>query len=151
MARGELRHVAQVDTDFGELPPLCCHIGSLSQVFLNLLVNAAHAVEERTQKQGVPMADQRVRVETRAEVDEIVIRISDTGCGIPKSIQDRIYEPFFTTKPLGKGSGQGLPLVRNVIMGKHGGRIELETEVNVGTTFTLRLPLVSPSRFGKAT
>ncbi len=151
MARGELRHVAQVDTDFGELPPLCCHIGSLSQVFLNLLVNAAHAVEERTQKQGVPMADQRVRVETKAEVDEIVIRISDTGCGIPKSIQDRIYEPFFTTKPLGKGSGQGLPLVRNVIMGKHGGRIELETEVNVGTTFTLRLPLISPSRFGKAT
>lgn len=150
MARGELRHVAQVETDFGELPPLCCHVGSLSQVFLNLLVNAAHAVEERTQKHGVPMADHRVRIVTRAEVDEIVIRISDTGCGIPKSIRDRIYEPFFTTKPMGKGSGQGLPLVRNVIIGKHGGRIELDTEVNVGTTFTLRLPLHSPSQFGKA-
>ena len=150
MARGELRHVAQVDTDFGQLPPLCCHIGSLSQVFLNLLVNAAHAIEERTQKQGVPMADHRVRIVTRVDADEIVVRISDTGCGIPQAIRERIYEPFFTTKPMGKGSGQGLPLVRNVIIGKHAGRIELETEVNVGTTFTLRLPLTSPSQIGKA-
>ncbi|MBE2252502.1 MAG: PAS domain S-box protein [Myxococcus sp.] len=149
MARGELRHVAQVDTEFGQLPPLCCHIGSLSQVFLNLLVNSAHAIEERTQKHGVPMSEHRVRVATCVEGEEIVIRVSDTGCGIPAAIRDRIYEPFFTTKPMGKGSGQGMPLVRNVIIGKHGGRIELESEENVGTTFTLRLPFESPSQVRK--
>lgn len=141
MARGELRHVSRVETNLAPLPPLRCHIGSLSQVFLNLLINAAHAIEERSTKGGIPMAKHKVTVASRVDGDEIVVSISDTGCGIPSSIRERIYEPFFTTKPMGKGSGQGLPLVRNVIVGKHGGRIELDTEVNVGTTFTLRLPL----------
>ncbi|MBM4779173.1 MAG: PAS domain S-box protein [Archangiaceae bacterium] len=150
MARGELRHVTRVETQFGELPPLRCHIGSLSQVFLNLLVNAAHAVEERTAKQGVAMADHRVTVRTRLDGDDVVISITDTGCGIPANIRERIFEPFFTTKPMGKGSGQGLPLVRNVVIQKHGGRVEVESEVNVGTTFTLRLPLESSSQVGKA-
>jgi len=150
MARGELRHVARVDTQFGELPPLRCHIRSLSQVFLNLLVNAAHAIEERTERQGIPMSAHKVTVTTRLENDEVVISVSDTGCGIPPNIRSRIFEPFFTTKPMGKGSGQGLPLVRNVIIGKHGGRIEVDSEVDVGTTFTLRLPMDSPSQLGRA-
>jgi signal transduction histidine kinase len=150
MARGELRHVGRVETNFGVLPPLRCHIGSLSQVFLNLLVNAAHAVEERTAKQGVPFAQHCIGVASRLENDEVVISISDTGCGIPDSIRERIFEPFFTTKPMGKGSGQGLPLVRNVIIGKHGGRIELTSAVNVGTTFTLRLPLHTKSEVQQA-
>ncbi len=150
MARGELRHVAKVETNFGELPPLRCHIGSLSQVFLNLLVNAAHAIEERTEKQGVPMAQHKVTVSTRLENGEAVVSITDTGCGIPQAIRARIFEPFFTTKPMGKGSGQGLPLVRNVVIGTHGGRIEIDSEVNVGTTFTLRLPLETPSQLGRA-
>ena len=119
-------------------------------MFLNLLVNAAHAVEERTAKQGVAMADHRVTVRTRLDGDDVVISITDTGCGIPANIRERIFEPFFPTKPMGKGSGQALPLVRNVVIQKHGGRVEVESEVNVGTTFTLRLPLESSSQVGKA-
>jgi PAS domain S-box-containing protein len=145
LARGELRHVSRVETKFSELPKYPCHIGSLSQVFLNLLVNAAHAIEERTQKQKVGWDSHRITVSSRREGNEIVISFADTGCGIPESIRERIYEPFFTTKPVGKGSGQGLPLVRNVIIGKHGGRIELESVVNQGTVFTLRLPFETQS------
>ena len=146
LARGEIKHVSRVDFDLGELPPLPCHIGSLSQVFLNLLVNAAHAIEERTQKEKVPFDQHRITVRTRFENEEVAISISDTGCGIPESIRERIYEPFFTTKPMGKGSGQGLPLVRNVVHA-HGGRIELDSHPG-HTTFRLILPLVpeAPAR-----
>lgn len=147
LARGEIKHVSRVDFDLGELPPLSCHIGSLSQVFLNLLVNAAHAIEERTQKENVPFEQHRITVRTRLELDEVVVSIGDTGCGIPEAIRERIYEPFFTTKPMGKGSGQGLPLVRNVVHA-HGGRIELDSAPG-HTTFTLRLP-ISKSAIARA-
>ena len=133
----------------GPLPPVRCHIGSLSQVFLNLLVNAAHAVEERSAKQGISWDAHLIRVTTDVENDEVVINVSDTGCGIPDSVRERIFEPFFTTKPMGKGSGQGLPLVRNVVVVKHGGRIEIDTEVNVGTTFRLRIPMSGSGVFLK--
>ncbi|MFT3709768.1 MAG: ATP-binding protein [Archangium sp.] len=143
LGRGEIKHVSKLELELApNLPLMRCHIGSLSQVFLNLLVNAAHAVEERSQKQGVSWKDQRIRVATRKEGNEAVISISDTGCGIPDAIRDRIFEPFFTTKPMGKGSGQGLPLVRSVVLG-HGGKISLDSRVGEGTTFELRLPYES--------
>jgi two-component system, NtrC family, sensor kinase len=150
LARGELKHISRVETDFGELPIFKCHIGGLSQVFLNLLVNAAHAIEERTQKFKIPWEDHRIGIKTRVEGGDIVISISDTGCGIPENIRERIYEPFFTTKPMGKGSGQGLPLVRNVVMGKHGGRIDLDTTVDQGSTFILRLPIEPTAALARA-
>lgn len=139
LARGEIKHVARVEFDLHPLPALACHIGSLSQVFLKLLINAAHAIEERSRTRGIPYDQQRILVSTRFENDELRVSINDTGCGIPENIRERIYEPFFTTKPMGKGSGQGLPLVRTVIAG-HGGRIELQT-CEGDTTFTLRLPI----------
>jgi PAS domain S-box-containing protein len=149
LARGELKHLARLELALGPLPPVRCHIGSLSQVFLNLLVNAAHAVEERSAKQGISWDAHLIRVTTDVENDEVVINVSDTGCGIPDSVRERIFEPFFTTKPMGKGSGQGLPLVRNVVVVKHGGRIEIDTEVNVGTTFRLRIPMSGSGVFLK--
>jgi PAS domain S-box-containing protein len=145
LARGELKHVSRVETKLGELPPLRCHVGGLSQAFLNLLVNAAHAVEERSRAAGVSWKEHCIRASTRVENGEAVISISDTGCGIPDAIRDRIFEPFFTTKPMGKGSGQGLPLVRNVVVA-HGGRIDIESKVGEGTTFILRLPYETGER-----
>jgi PAS domain S-box-containing protein len=141
LARSELKYLAKVELDLHPLPELLCHIGSLSQVFINLLVNAAHAIEERGTRPTPPGWQRLITVRSAHVEHELVLRFSDTGCGIPDALRERIYEPFFTTKPLGKGSGQGLPLVRNVILGTHKGRIELESAVDVGTTFILRLPL----------
>ncbi|MBL8911214.1 MAG: PAS domain S-box protein [Archangium sp.] len=149
LARGELKHVSRIETALGSIPLLRCHVGGLSQAFLNLFVNAAHAVEERTRVSGVSWKEHVIRATTRVEGGDAVIAISDTGCGIPDAIRDRIFEPFFTTKPMGKGSGQGLPLVRNVVMA-HGGRIEIQSKVGEGTTFILRLPFETPSGIREA-
>ncbi|MFZ5444635.1 MAG: sensor histidine kinase [Myxococcota bacterium] len=150
LARGELKHVATVSTDFAALPPVRCHVGSLSQVFLNLLVNAAHAVEERARDEKDPAWERRITVRTQLVGDEVLVSVGDTGTGIPEALRERIFEPFFTTKPLGKGSGQGLPLVRNVVVNRHGGRISLDTEPGRGTTFTLHLPLEQPDHAREA-
>jgi two-component system NtrC family sensor kinase len=134
VARNELRYVAEVTTDFGELPPVSCFLGDLNQVFLNLLVNAADAIAE-TGEQG------RVSVRTRQEGDEVVVEIADTGTGIPEELQAKVFEQFFTTKEVGKGTGQGLSLARSVVHDKHGGSMGMTSEVGVGTTFTIRLPI----------
>jgi two-component system, NtrC family, sensor kinase len=138
LARNELKYVAAVEKELGPLPQIDCHIGSLHQVFLNLLVNAAHAIEDK-QAQHPDGKRGGIKVATRTEREAVIISIQDSGCGIPAELRERIFEPFFTTKPVGKGSGQGLPLVRAVIE-KHQGKIEIDSEVGVGTTFTLRLP-----------
>ncbi len=140
LARNELKYVAAVETDLGTLPPVACHIGSLQQVFLNLLVNAAHAIEDK--KKNEPSGAQLggIHVSTRAEKDDVVISIRDSGCGISAAVRERMFEPFFTTKAVGRGSGQGLPLVHAVIVDKHHGHIDIDSEVGVGTTFILRLP-----------
>ncbi|MFT3838994.1 MAG: ATP-binding protein [Myxococcaceae bacterium] len=140
LARSELKHVAEIETDLAELPSVECHIGSLQQVFLNLLVNAAHAIEEK-QKAASSTRMGGIKVRTRVDGGEVVIAIQDDGCGIPQAIRHRMFEPFFTTKPMGKGSGQGLPLVRSVVVDRHAGRVELDSEPGVGTTFTLHLPI----------
>jgi PAS domain S-box-containing protein len=140
LTRGVLKHVARVEADLQPLPPVRCHVGLLNQAFLNLLVNAGHAIEDAQQRRphqevGV------IRVATRCLGQQVEVRISDSGCGIPDAIRDRIFEPFFTTKSVGRGSGQGLPLVRSVVVDRHGGELSFESEVGVGTTFLLRLPV----------
>ena len=141
LARGELKHLATVDLQLSPLPPVLCHVGGLSQVFLNLLVNAAHAIEERAAKDPGAQWARKITVTTQLLDGDVSIAIADTGCGIPEALRERIFEPFFTTKPMGKGSGQGLPLVRNVVIGQHQGRVDIDSEVGRGTTFTLRLPV----------
>ena len=138
VASSELKYVAEVETVFGDLPPVVCQIGDLNQVFLNLLVNAAHSIGDVVKNSG---SKGRVRVETRQEGDSAVISISDTGAGIPEPIQGRIFEPFFTTKETGRGSGQGLALARAIVVEKHGGSLTFESEVGKGTTFYVRIPL----------
>ena len=142
VARNELRYVADVETAFGELPPVICHVGDLNQVFLNLLVNAAHAITDVVKNSG---KRGRIRVETRTEDDSAVVSISDTGAGIPEAIRMRIFEPFFTTKGVGKGTGQGLALARSIVVEKHGGSLTFESEVGKGTTFYIRIPMTKAS------
>jgi PAS domain S-box-containing protein len=138
VARNELKYVADVEAHYGEIPPVYCHLGDLNQVFLNLLINAAHAIGDAmkgTQKKG------RIEVKTRQSGDWVEVAISDTGTGIPESVREKIFDPFFSTKEVGKGTGQGLALARAVVVEKHSGTLTFETEVGKGTTFYVRLPL----------
>jgi two-component system NtrC family sensor kinase len=131
MARNEIRYVADVELDYDpQLPLLNCYPQKLSQVFMNLLVNAAHAIEGHG----------TIRVKTFIENGDIVIRISDSGKGIATENLTRIFEPFFTTKEVGKGTGLGLSISYDIIK-NHGGEMTVESRVDEGTSFTVRLPL----------
>ena len=123
---------------FGQLPPVVCHLADLNQVFLNLLVNAAHAIQESvkgTHTRG------KISVSTRVDGDWAEISISDSCTGIPEEARNKVFDPFFTTKGVGKGTGQGLALARSVIVDRHGGTLHFVTEMGKGTTFYIRLPL----------
>ena len=134
VAHSQVKFVADLATDFAELPLVMCNIGDLNQVFLGMLVNAADSIEEKGER-GL------ITVSTRLEGDDVLVSITDTGMGIPEDIRMRIYEPFFTTKEVGRGTGQGLALARAVILDKHAGGIALTSQVGVGTTFTVSLPI----------
>ena len=140
VACSEWKYVADLVTDFDRsLPEVPCHPGEINQVILNLVVNAAHAVEDQV-KQG-RITKGVITVATRRKDEWVEIQISDTGGGIPEAIRPRIFDPFFTTKESGRGTGQGLAICHPVIVDKHGGRIFFESEVGRGTTFTINLPL----------
>jgi PAS domain S-box-containing protein len=140
LSRSEWKYVAELETDFGELPPVPCYLGELNQAVLNMIVNAAHAIGDVVRDSG---AKGRLTVRTRALDDQVVISISDTGGGIPAHIRDKIFDPFFTTKEVGKGTGQGLAIARAVVVDKHRGSISVESELGKGTTFHVRLPLAA--------
>lgn len=127
----ELKYKATVTREYGQLPPVWCNIGQLNQVFLNLLVNAAHSIETSGE----------IRVETAAENGSVRIVISDTGCGIPAENLNLIFDPFFTTKEVGKGTGLGLAIAYGIVVNKHGGTIFVASEIGKGSTFTISLPV----------
>jgi two-component system, NtrC family, sensor kinase len=134
----EIKYKATVEKRYGKLPEVKCLASQLNQVFMNLLVNAAHAIRER----GV------ITIATGGDSKWVWVSISDTGCGIPPQNLNRIFEPFFTTKPVGSGTGLGLSLSYSIV-NKHGGRIEVDSTPGVGSTFTIRLP-VEPPESGKS-
>lgn len=138
VTRSHVKYLANVETDFEELPPVFCHVADLNQVFLNLLINAADAIAEVVKGTGTKG---QVVIRTRRQGDTAVISISDTGCGIPKEVASRVFEPFFTTKEVGRGSGQGLAVARSIVVEKHGGSLTFETQPGQGTTFFVRLPI----------
>jgi two-component system, NtrC family, sensor kinase len=144
VAHNELKYLADVELTLEPVPAVLCHPGELSQVLLNLLVNAAHAIDDRFHQDG---QRGRVRVGMQQQANEVVISIADNGCGIPESLKVRIFEPFFTTKPVGKGSGQGLAISRSMIE-KQGGSLSFESRENEGTTFFVRIPLETHSGVG---
>jgi signal transduction histidine kinase len=134
VCRNEYKHVAEIETDLHELPGVWCHIGDLNQAFLNLIVNAAHAIDEAGRGRG------KILIASRPEPGAVAVTISDTGCGIPESLRQRIFDPFFTTKPIGKGTGQGLAIVRAIVE-QHFGEIQVSSTPGEGTCFTIRLPV----------
>ncbi len=145
VARNEWKYVADVSTRLDEtLPHVVCYPGDVNQVILNLVVNAAHAIKEKA-KDG---EKGKITVCTRMRDQFAEISITDTGTGIPEAIRSRIFDPFFTTKEVGKGTGQGLSLAHAVVVKKHGGKIWFETEMGLGTTFFINLP-VKPADHSK--
>ncbi|RZU31031.1 two-component system sensor histidine kinase NtrB [Blastococcus saxobsidens] len=134
VTRHQISDVADVTMELADLPPVLCNIADLNQVFLNLIVNAADAIEE-TGRRGA------ITVTTALDGDDVIVCISDTGGGISDDVRAKIFDPFFTTKDVGRGSGQGLPLARGVVQEGHGGTLTLESVLGQGTTFTVRLPI----------
>jgi two-component system, NtrC family, sensor kinase len=137
IARNEYKYVATVDLQCGDLPEVMCDVGELSQVFLNLIVNAAHALADS----GRDPDTGKITIKTQAIEGWAQICFEDNGCGIPREIIDKIYDPFFTTKEVGRGTGQGLAIARSIVVDKHAGRIAVQSTPGIGTCFTLRLPL----------
>jgi signal transduction histidine kinase len=132
--------IARVHTEFADLPNVMCHIGALNQVFLNLIVNSAHAIEDagRDVEAGV------INISTCQVGTSIIIRIRDNGCGIPPENLTKLYDPFFTTKEVGRGTGQGLAIAHSIVVEKHGGELSVNSTVGSGTEFTLTLPIRGP-------
>jgi len=127
----QFRGRVAVETEFGDVPEVECFPHLLSQVFINLLINAGQAIE----------GEGKVTVRTRLEEDEVCVSISDTGGGIKPENQARIFIPGFTTKPAGVGTGLGLPISREIVVKVHGGRMDFESQEGAGTTFHVRIPL----------
>lgn len=131
VAWNEIKYKAELLRDFKEVPAVLANSQKLQQVFLNLIMNALHAL---------PELGGRIEVTTRLEGDNVCVTVADNGHGIPEAIMARIFDPFFTTKAPGKGTGLGLAISSEIVTGS-GGTIEVESEVGIGTTFTVRLPV----------
>jgi signal transduction histidine kinase len=138
VARNEYKYVADLETDLADLPAVICNAGGINQVLLNLVVNASHAIEDVVRDTGGRGV---LRVATRLDGDHVEITVADSGAGIPADVAPRIFEPFFTTKEVGRGTGQGLAIVRSIVTDKHGGRVWFEPGPDGGTVFTVRLPV----------
>ena len=140
ISRNEWKYVSEMETNFDQsLGAVPCFPDEFNQVILNLITNAAHAINivvgDGSQGKGT------ITISTRDEGNSAMITVSDTGTGIPDSIKNKVFDHFFTTKEVGKGTGQGLSISRTIIVEKHGGTMSLESEEGKGTTFIIRLPL----------
>jgi signal transduction histidine kinase len=136
ISRNSYKYIAEIETDYAsDVSFIECYPSELNQVFLNLIVNAAHAIEEKQVGMG------KIRIVTR-KLDEVVeILISDNGAGIPEQIREKVFNLFFTTKMVGKGTGQGLSLSHSIIVEKHQGKLFFESSPGIGTTFHIQLPV----------
>jgi two-component system, NtrC family, sensor kinase len=131
------RYIADVDRQLGDIPDVTCHAAELGQVFINLIINASHAMESRhtESRRGT------LSIRTAVEGGHVVIAISDTGCGIPEAIKHKVFDAFFTTKEVGRGTGQGLAIARSIVVDRHQGKLTFDSVVGRGTTFEIRLPI----------
>lgn len=135
LSRNEWKIIAEIKTDLDpNLPGVECLPIELSQVVLNIIINAIHAIQDSGEEKG------QIVIVSRQAGELIEVSITDNGTGIPKEIQSKIFDPFFTTKDIGRGTGQGLAIAYTVIVKKHGGTLEFESETGKGTTFIIRLP-----------
>lgn len=139
ISRNSYKYIANIETDYAEdVGTIDCYANELNQVFLNLIINAAHAIEEKhTGSMG------KIRITTRKLDDKVEVLIEDNGAGIPAEIQEKVFNLFFTTKPIGKGTGQGLSLAHNIVVEKHQGKLFFESTPNIGTAFHIQLPITA--------
>jgi PAS domain S-box-containing protein len=141
VSKNEWKYVADTELKLDQnLPEVRCVGGEISQVLLNLIVNAAHAIE-KTQRAGKGI----ITITSGVWGEQLEVRVSDNGTGIPEAVRESVFNPFFTTKDVGQGTGQGLAIAQDIVVGKHKGELFFETEVGQGTTFVLRLPLTKGS------
>jgi signal transduction histidine kinase len=139
ISRNRWKYVAELESELDpDLPTLKCVPAEVNQVLLNLVVNAADAVADKVGLDGHTKG--KIIVRTRSSGPYVIFEVEDSGCGIPPEIRERIFDPFFTTKEVGKGTGQGLAICFNIVVTKHHGSIEVESEPGVGTTFRVLLP-----------
>lgn len=140
ISRNQWKYVADLNLDLDpELPAVECLPGEINQVWLNLIVNAADAVAEKCASGAIQRGT--ISVRTRREGSDAVVEVEDNGVGIPEQFRQHVFVPFFTTKKIGQGSGQGLPISYDVVVSKHGGSIDFSTVPGQGTVFTVRIPL----------
>ncbi|MCS7468474.1 ATP-binding protein [Stieleria sp. ICT_E10.1] len=139
VARNEWKYVAEIQTDLDDqLLPIDGLPSELNQAFLNIIINASHAIGDRTERHELDKGV--IAIGTRDLGDAVQITISDNGGGIPAAIRKRVFEPFFTTKDVGKGTGQGLAIAHSVIVQKHHGKLWFDVDDGIGTTFTIQIP-----------
>lgn len=130
----EIKYVAEVIKEFGDIPPIRCRGNEINQVVLNILINAAQAIQsQKREEKG------HITIKTRMNAGWVKIEIQDDGPGIPEEVQSKVFEPFFTTKEPGKGTGLGLSISYNIIVTKHSGKFSLTSTVGKGTTFLIEL------------
>lgn len=133
----EIQFVAVLKSEFGDLPMILCNVQQINRVFMNLLINAAHAIKAKSEEVG------EITIRTWSDHYNVFVSVSDTGCGIAPGNRGKIFDAFYTSKDVGKGTGLGLSISAGIVH-KHGGDITVESEVGVGSTFTVRLPLKPP-------
>lgn len=139
VSRNEWKYDSDLVTDFdSNLPAISCYPDDLNQVFLNIIVNAAHAISERVEQKELSRGT--IYIKTEEQDDSVIITIKDNGGGIPDELREKVFEPFFTTKEIGKGTGQGLGIAKRIVQEKHCGSIDFVSQQDKGTTFTIRLP-----------
>ncbi|MEZ4649504.1 MAG: ATP-binding protein [Candidatus Eisenbacteria bacterium] len=140
VSKNEWKYVADLDLELDPtLPAVYCLPAELNQVFLNVIVNAAQAVGDAVRSKIRPHG--KITVKTKLDGAFAEVRISDTGMGIPERARDHVFDPFYTTKEVGKGTGQGLAISRSVVVDKHHGSIDFLTCPGEGTTFIIRIPI----------
>ena len=136
VARNEIKYVAEVETEFDNIPPIICKGNEINQVLLNILVNSAQAISiQRRPEKG------KIHIKTYEKDNHVLCEITDDGPGIPQKIINNIFDPFFTTKEVGKGTGIGLSISYDIIVSKHHGELLVDSVEGKGTTFTIKLPL----------
>lgn len=137
ISKNEWKYHADLELEFDEkLPMISCQLEEINQVILNVIVNSAHAIEEKNNDEKG-----KIKISTKKLDDEIEIRFEDTGIGIKEEHINKIFDPFFTTKEVGRGTGQGLAIVHDIISNKHNGKIDIKSEYGKGTTFIIKLPI----------
>lgn len=144
LSKNTWKYIAEIETKFADdLPPLVCQANDINQVIVNMLVNSSHALEDKFG--DVDDMKGKIEIKTNCTEDHIILEIKDNGLGMPEKVIKRVFDPFYTTKDVGKGTGQGLAIAYDIIVTKHGGDIEVSSEEGVGTQFIIKIPIDQPT------